>query len=147
MSTARHTTAPEVEQFINNLNDPEQQKETRQLVSLLQKATGKTPGLMSKSIIAFGMYKYTYTSGREGETCIVGFSPRKGKFSFYLTGNQDKIGALWGQLGKFKAEKGCLHVKRLSDINPEILSKIVTDAYQNFKPRLEALGVKVSLIP
>lgn len=146
MSTAKQSVPREVEEFIESLDNPTQQEETRQLIKLLHKATGVTPGLMSKSIITFGMYQYTYATGRKGETCIVGFSPRKGKFSFYLTGQHDKTGPLWEKLGKVKIEKGCLHIRQLTDVNPDVLSALITDTYSHYKQRLTAAGVIVTEI-
>ncbi len=82
------------------------------------------------SIIGFGIYHYTYKSGREGDFLRVGFSPRKAKLVCYL--KLDSVGAapLLARLGKHGTGKGCLYINKLSDIDLGVLEELVTDSYQ-----------------
>jgi hypothetical protein len=76
------------------------------------------------SIVGFGKLRYKYESGREGEICLVGFSPRKPSFVLYLGSViQDKD--LMARLGKHKIGKGCLYIKRLDDVDREVLKELV----------------------
>ncbi|MEN9392261.1 MAG: hypothetical protein RLZZ104_604, partial [Pseudomonadota bacterium] len=76
------------------------------------------------SIIGFGRYHYRYDSGREGEMCRIGFSPRKGQTVLYLIDGFKGHAELMAKLGKHKTGKSCLYVKRLSDIDLGVLEDI-----------------------
>jgi len=78
------------------------------------------------SIVGFGSYRYRYDSGHEGMAALVGFSPRKANLVLYLVGGvQDRYPELLQHLGSHKVGKGCLYLKRLDDINLEVLRTLV----------------------
>ena len=80
------------------------------------------------SIIGFGSYHYTYDSGREGDTPLIGFSPRKAATVLYgLTGFSD-ADALLTRLGKHTAGKGCLYIRKLADVDQKVLVALVGKA-------------------
>jgi hypothetical protein len=80
------------------------------------------------SIVGFGSYHYRYESGREGDMCLVGFSSRKSDISVYgLNAAVDAEGLL-SKLGKHKAEKGCVYIKTLADVDQKVLAELVADA-------------------
>lgn len=120
-------TNADVGEFINSFADTEQKrKDSYELLALMQDFTGFEPKMWGPSIIGFGSYHYkSDRSTQEGDWPLVGFSPRKAAISLYVqagfTGNED----LLQNLGKFKMGKGCIYVKKLSDINVEVLKKIV----------------------
>jgi hypothetical protein len=80
--------------------------------------------MWGSAIIGFGTYHYVYESGREGDTVIIGFSPRKQNISIYLLGGLNTLEEELSKLGKYKTGGGCLYIKTLSDVNPAILKKI-----------------------
>lgn len=80
------------------------------------------------SIVGFGRYHFKYESGREGDWMITGFSPRKGDLTLYIGGVFDKFPDLMMQLGKYKTGKGCLYIKKLSDIDVKVLRKLVAES-------------------
>jgi len=63
------------------------------------------------SIVGFGDYHYSYDSGREGDTFVVGFSPRKASLTLYLMDGFEKYGDLLDRLGKHSTGKACLYIK------------------------------------
>ena len=78
------------------------------------------------SIVGFGNYRYRYESGREGTAALVGFSPRKANLVLYLVGGvTDRYPKLLERLGPHKAGKGCVYLKRLDDVNLEVLQELV----------------------
>ncbi len=81
--------------------------------------------MWGSSIVGFGSYHYKYESGREGEMCLIGFSSRKGDISVYGLGHSPEVEALLARLGKHKRGKGCLYLKRLGDIDQDVLAKAV----------------------
>jgi hypothetical protein len=118
-------TSISVTAFINAIADQTKRADAKAIVKLMQKATGEKPRMWGPSIIGFGSYHYTYESGREGDMPIVGFSPRKAAIVFYLglgAGGSEKLLA---KLGKHTTGKGCLYIKKLADVDQEVLEGLV----------------------
>ena len=108
--------------FIDALTDQTKRWDAKELVKLMQSATGEKPAMWGPSIIGFGSYHYTYDSGREGDMPLIGFSPRKAAIVLY--GVSD-AGALLAKLGKHTAGKGCLYIKKLADVDQKVLKALV----------------------
>jgi len=119
-------TAVTVESFIEGVAEP-RRAEAQTLVALMSRATGEPARMWGPSIIGFGENHYRYESGREGVICKVGFSPRKPATVFYGLGAQRDPEAVTA-LGKVTTGKGCVYVKRLSDIDLERLEALVAEA-------------------
>jgi hypothetical protein len=81
--------------------------------------TGEPPKMWGPSIVGFGVNKYKYASGREGEICLAGFSPRKPSLVLYL-GEVLADAELMARLGKHKTGKGCLYIKTLDDVDRKV---------------------------
>jgi hypothetical protein len=114
-----------VNDFINSFVENDQKKaDSFQLIELMKKWTGAEPKMWGPTIIGFGSYYYKYESGHEGDAPIIGFSPRKAEFSLYVYSPTDYSKQLLNDLGKYKMGKSCIYVKKLSDINLEILKKL-----------------------
>src|SRR6185295_5113150 len=106
------------------VDDEQKRKDAKELVRLMKQVTGKPPKMWGPSIIGFGKYRYKYESGREGEICLAGFSPRKPALVLYLgTALENK--ELMSRLGKYKTGKGCLYIKKLDDIDRAVLKELV----------------------
>lgn len=111
--------------FIDALTDQTKRADAKALVKLMQSATGEKPKMWGSSIIGFGSYHYRYESGREGDMPLAGFSPRKAATVLYgMMGFSDSEGLL-GKLGKYTAGKGCLYIKKLADVDYEVLEALV----------------------
>jgi Domain of unknown function (DU1801) len=129
MAATTNKTVPtqaDVDAFIEAVGDEKQRDDARQLVTLMSRLSGHPPRLWGPSIIGFGSYHYRYESGREGDMCRIGFSPRKGQTVLYLVDGYEQQQEHLAQLGKHKLGKSCLYIKRLSDINLETLEAMVT---------------------
>ncbi len=118
-------TESSVSAFIDTIEDETKRKDCHTLVDIFKKATGEEPKMWGTSIIGFGSYHYKYASGHEGDTCLVGFSPRKGNFAMYLSQDIVQNGSLTKDLGKFKTGKGCLYINKLEDINIPVFLELV----------------------
>ncbi len=115
--------------FINTFADTEQKrKDSFELLKLMQDFTGFEPKMWGPTMIGFGSYHYkSERSRQEGDWLLVGFSPRKAAISLYVyTGLPEHEHLLEG-LGKFKMGKACLYVNKLSDIDLEVLKKIMKE--------------------
>ena len=92
----------------------------------MEKATKAKAKMWGSSIIGFGDRHLKYESGRELDWFVIGFSPRKQNFAFYISGAVEKQPALLKKLGKYKTGKGCLYITKLEDVDLAILKEIIT---------------------
>ncbi len=130
-------TDADVRAFINAFADTDQKrKDSFELLKLMQGFTGYEPKMWGASIIGFGSYHYKSDRSRqEGDWPLVGFSPRKAAISLYVYSGCAGQEALLKDLGKFKMGKGCIYVKKLSDINQEALKKIMKSTIDFLKAK------------
>ena len=115
--------------YINALPDTTKREDAKALVKLMQGVTGEPPKMWGTSIIGFGSYHYTYESGREGDMPLVGFSPRKAAMVLYLQLGATDPKTLLAKLGSHTTGKGCLYIKKLSDVDETVLLKLVTQSF------------------
>jgi hypothetical protein len=115
-------TDVDVKAFLAGIADEQQREDATKLAKLMQKVTKAKPAMWGPSIVGFGSYRYVYDNGREMDWFIVGFAPRKGNLTIYGVKIDD--GAL-KDLGKHKASKGCLHIKKMDDVDVDVLSEMI----------------------
>lgn len=118
-------TRVSVASYIASLENPNRASEAETLVKVFEKATGWPAQMWGPTIIGFGRYSYTYESGRQGDACILGFSPRKAAISLYVNTSTPETGDLYAKLGKTKKEVGCVYANKLADIDLAVLEKLV----------------------
>ena len=120
-------TDADVHEFIHSFANTEQKKkDSFELLKLMQDVTGYEPKMWGPSIIGFGKYHYKSDRSRqEGDWPLVGFSPRKAAISLYVHCGCEGQDELLERLGKYKMGKSCIYVKKLSDINPEVLKQMM----------------------
>lgn len=117
----------DVFEFIGSYADTDQKREdSYELVKLMQKVTGHPPKMWGPSMIGFGSYHYkSDRSKQEGDWPLIGFSPRKAAISLYVYSGDPEHEYLLKDLGRFTMGKGCIYVKKLSDINIEALERLI----------------------
>ena len=120
-------TDASVDEFIAAAG-PEKQSDSERLIAILQDITGEKPVLWGPSIIGFGRYHYEYDSGHEGDSALIGFSPRKRELVIYIGPGFDSFQGLLAKLGKHKTGQSCLYIKRLSDINLKVLTELMAES-------------------
>jgi hypothetical protein len=120
------STAGSVTKFLDSkVSDASLRKDCDDLIGLMQKVTGKPATMWGTAIIGFDSYHYKYNSGREGDMCLVGFSPRAANISLYVKLGAPGQDTLLQKLGKHKAAKGCLYIKKLDDVDLNVLESII----------------------
>ena len=118
-------TSMTASEFIARVPDPDRRADAEALVRIFERASGEPAVMWGPSIVGFGSYHYKYESGREGDMCLVGFSPRSAALVLYAkSGAKGEAGRL-AKLGKYKGSTGCLYVKRLADIDEKALEELV----------------------
>jgi hypothetical protein len=129
----------DVEGFLKGVEPPERREDGLTLLKMMQKATGEKPKMWGTSIVGFGTYHYkSERSRQEGDWMVVGFSPRKANLTLYSMQEAPDAEELLAKLGKHTLGGGCLYIKRLSDIDQAVLTKLVKSAYTRKKKMSEA---------
>lgn len=114
--------------FLSKIEDPERHKDCLTILGLMKEASGVDPVMWGDSIVGFGRYSYRYSSGREGEWMITGFSPRKNDLTLYLMPGMygfETVADLMEKLGKYKTGKSCLYIKKLANVNLDVLKELI----------------------
>jgi len=114
-----------VTSFIDTLTDPARRADAKALVKLMQTAAGEKPKMWGPSIIGFGSYHYKYESGREGDMPVIAFSPRKSATVMYGMIGFGEAAALLAKLGKHTTGKGCLYIRKLADVDQQVLQALM----------------------
>lgn len=111
--------------------DEKRRADGEAVLGLFEQATGEPGVVWGSSIIGFGQVHYKYDSGHEGDTAKVGFSPRKSAISLYGLQGWPGSAELLARLGTFTLGKGCVYVKKLADVDQEVLAQLVRRGYEN----------------
>ena len=117
-----------VTSFIDTLTDPARRADAKALVKLMQTAAGEKPKMWGPSIIGFGSYHYKYESGREGDMPVIAFSPRKSATVMYGMIGFGEAAALLAKLGKHTTGKGCLYIRKLADVDQQVLQALMVES-------------------
>lgn len=128
-------TEASVREFLDSIDDEQKAADSRSLVEIMQRATGDPPKMWGSAMVGFGEYHYRYESGREGDWFLAGFSPRKRELSLYIMDGFERHQELMSRLGKHRTGKSCLYVKRLSDLNLDVLEQLVSESVTNMRRR------------
>ncbi|MDP2302261.1 MAG: DUF1801 domain-containing protein [Ignavibacteria bacterium] len=132
-------TNADVLEFVNTFTDTEQKrKDSFELIKLMQEFTGFEPKMWGPTIIGFGSFHYKSDRSRqEGDWPLIGFSPRKAAISLYVYTGSKQHEYLLKDLGKFKMGKACIYIKKLSDINQEVLKELIKETIDFLKIKYE----------
>lgn len=131
-------TEQTVDGFLSKIENETVRDDCKTLLKLMKKVTGKPPKMWGPSIIGFDQYHYKYDSGHEGDMCMVGFSPRKANLSLYVSLGIPGQEVLLKKLGKHKAAKGCLYIKKLDDVDLDVLENIIRNCVDHVKKKYPA---------
>src|SRR5215471_17457404 len=124
-----------VSAYIEGLTDPTRRSEARELVEVMQRASGEKPKLWGPSIVGFGSYHYKYDSGREGDMPLISFSPRKAAMVLYSMLAHAEAQAVLAKLGRHTTGKGCLYIKKLADVDKTVLEALIKNAVAHYRAR------------
>lgn len=126
--TQKTTVSPEA--FLATIEPKQKREDCLALLSMMKDITGLMPKMWGAAIVGFGEYHYKYESGREGDSLRIGFSPRAQALTIYIMPGYNNFEKELSQLGKHKLGKSCLYIKRMSDIDEEVLRAIVTKGFE-----------------
>jgi len=121
-----------VADYLDQISDPERQADCRRLSEMMFEIVGEDPKVwgskLSSGIVGFGEYHYKYESGREGDSLRLGFASRAQNISIYIMPGYQDFSEELSRLGKHKIGKSCLYIKRLSDVDEDVLRDIMVEA-------------------
>jgi hypothetical protein len=125
-------TDASVEDFLNSF--PEKTRDDCfEILKIMKQATKAEPKMWGTSIVGFGTRHYKYASGREADWMQIGFSPRKQNLTLYIMLGANNNDVPLQKLGKFTTGKGCLYIKRLSDVDKKVLKEVITESVKALK--------------
>jgi len=124
-----------VADFLKNVSDDQIREDCRSIIRLMESITGDKPKMWGPAIIGFGKYHYQYDSGRSGEICLAGFSPRKANITLYVLAGFPGQDELLQGLGKYKTGKSCLYIKKLSDVDIDVLGSLIKHSVNFLKDK------------
>jgi hypothetical protein len=127
-------TQVSVAEFLKKAAKGQQLEDSQELVKLFRELTGKPGKMWGPSIVGFDAYHYVYPSGREGDAPLIAFAPRKNELSLYLVPGMETSG-LMSKLGKHKAGKGCLYIKKLEDVDRGVLKALAKASIAELRKR------------
>ena len=115
----------DVDAFLAAVENDIRREDCLTVRAMMQRVTGMAPKMWGDSIVGFDRYHYKYDSGREGDFFITGFSPRKAALTIYIMPGYGMFDAEMERLGKFKTGRSCLYIKKLTDIDLDLLEEIL----------------------
>jgi hypothetical protein len=122
-----------VEAFLNRVENEKKRNDSFAILRLMKQVTGEEPEMWGDSIVGFGKYHYKYASGREGDWFLTGFSPRVQNLTLYIMAGFDEYDQLLHKLGKHSTGKSCLYIKKIEDVNVEVLKELVKKSVEHMK--------------
>jgi hypothetical protein len=111
--------------FLNSVEHEQRREDGLAMLQIMREVTGLEPKMWGDTLVGFGIYHYRYLSGREGSYFLTGFSPRKQNLTVYIMAGFDQYDDLMGKLGKFTIGKSCLYIKKLGDIDQDVLRELI----------------------
>ena len=124
-------TDASVQDFLNSVENKERRDDGFRVLEMFTRLTGEKPTMWGSAIIGFGKTMIKYPDGRELDWPAVGFSPRKQNLTLYVQTGTEKQKKLYEKLGKHSTSVSCLYIKRLSDVDPKVLEKVIAHAYEH----------------
>ena len=137
-----HEIAPgqpggDVDAFLAALSHAGRREDAYTLLALMERITGAPARMWGPSIVGFGEYHYVYESGREGDSMLTGFAPRKANMVLYVMPGFAEYEAQLARLGKYRTGKSCLYLGRLSGIDLDVLEDIIADSVAHMRRKYD----------
>ena len=113
-------------EFVNAVENPVRRADAVTALAMIERLSGEPAAMWGPSIVGCGSYHYKYASGREGDMCRIGFSPRKAELVLYVQDGFPNHAELLARLGKYRTGVSCLYIKKLADVDMAVLEELIT---------------------
>jgi hypothetical protein len=126
-----------VDDFLNAVPDETKRRDSFVLLDVYKRVTGEPAKMWGASMVGFGLYHYkSARSTQEGDWPLAAFSPRKRNLTLYIMPGFAGYSSDLYKLGKHKTSKACLYINKLTDVDLEVLERLVRRSYEDAKERL-----------
>ena len=119
-----------VEEFLSKVENEQKRRDSFEILKIMKQVTKQEPKMWGPAIIGFGSYHYKYESGREGDMPQIAFSPRKQYLTLYIGVGDDSDNPLLKKLGTYTTGKVCLYIKKLADVDRDVLQELIADSFE-----------------
>lgn len=133
--TKTKPTGVSVDEYLASRASPEQLADCKAIMAICERVTAQPPKMWGPSIVGYGSYTYRYASGHSGTTCLTGFAVRGRELVVYLLAESPEQVALRARLGKHEMGKSCLYLRRLADLDVEVLEALIAGSVADVKRR------------
>jgi hypothetical protein len=133
-------TEASAESHIAAIANEQQRNDARTLVALMRSVTGQEPRMWGPSIVGFGSYHYKYASGHEGDSALAAFAVRGRELVVYIMAGFEGRDDLLARLGKHKTGKVCVYIRRLADVDLQVLETLIAESAADTKRRYPQPG-------
>jgi len=117
--------------FLAKIEDESKRDDCYEIMNMMEEVSKDQPKMWGTSIIGYGTYRYKYASGREGEWMRIGFSPRKQNLTLYLMAGVERNEEILSRIGKYKNGKSCFYIKKLDDIDRDVLRELMVASLEH----------------
>jgi len=122
-------TDADVAGYLARITDASRRADCAALAAMFTEVTGEPPVLWGTSIVGFGTFTYRTSGGKAYDWFPVGFAPRKAELTVYLASGHAPHADLVVRLGKHRTGVGCVYIKRLSDVDIDVLRELVARSW------------------
>jgi hypothetical protein len=126
-----------VASFLNSIEDKDRRADCKKVAAMMRAATGARAKMWGATMVGYGRYHYKYASGREGEYFLTGFSPRKNDLTLYIMPGFSGFASKMKELGKHRTGKSCLYIKRLADVDEQVLERLIVESVRIMREKHE----------
>ncbi|MEM7444059.1 MAG: DUF1801 domain-containing protein [Pseudomonadota bacterium] len=131
-------TGAKVLAFLESVTPERRRDDGLAMLEMMKRVTGLEPKMWGPSIVGFGQYHYRYDSGHEGDSFLVGFSPRKQALTVYIMPGFAQYADLMAQLGKHSVGRSCLYIRRLDQVDHKTLENLIGHSFQFMRDKYAA---------
>jgi hypothetical protein len=114
--------------FVHSIENKQRQADALTLLDIFAQVTKQQAVLWGSSIIGYGTYSYQTADKKTHQFMRTGFSPRKQNLALYIMQGFDDFEEKMQSLGKFKTGKSCLYIKKLDDVDTDVLRRLIKES-------------------
>ncbi|WP_336659271.1 DUF1801 domain-containing protein [Leucobacter sp. USHLN153] len=124
-------TDADVDAFLAAATPVKRRIDGKALARIFREVTGADPVMWGPSIVGYGAYRYVSPANprTRGTWPKVGFSPRKAQLSIYGLKDLPEGAELLPRLGTYTEGAGCVYVRKLEDIDLDVLRRLIAIAW------------------
>lgn len=120
-------TSVNVDEFLAAVEPVKRKQDGFALAAIFREETGENPVMWGPTIVGYGSYHYISQANprTRGDWPKTGFSPRKAQLSIYGIKDLPEGAALLPKLGKYTEGAGCVYIRKLEDIDLDVLRTLI----------------------